>query len=72
MVKLQKKQTKYGKIPNKGTSEYRSAQTTLVLMQNLSHFQAYSNIGSWSDNHDVLLRHHRIEEKQFFNQPFSF
>ena len=35
-------------------------------MQNLSHFKAHLDIGPWVYNKDVLLKDHRVEEKQSF------
>ena len=37
-------------------------------MQNLSRFQAQLDIDPWVYNQDVLLKDHRVEEKQFLKR----
>ena len=51
--------------PNKGPPEYRSI---MVLMQNLSRFQDHPVLGPLAYNQDVLLKDHRVEEKQSFKR----
>ena len=51
--------------PDKGPPEYRSI---MVLMQNLSRFQDHPVLGPLAYNQDVLLKDHRVEEKQSFKR----
>ena len=37
-------------------------------MQNLSRFYAHKDIGRWAYNQDVLLKDHRVKEKQYFKR----
>ena len=51
--------------PDKGPPEHRSI---MVLMQNLSRFQDHPVLGPLAYNQDVLLKDHRVEEKQSFKR----
>ena len=51
--------------PDIGPPEYR---LTVVLMQTLSRFLAYLVIARWPYNQNVLLKDHRVKEKQYFKR----